>query len=230
MFIFVQDKSKEVKEEMDEKINLADMRTNYMSEPFDESHVLKSPMAQFKIWFDEAVLSGIEEPNAMTLATASGEGIPNARIVLLKEFDKKGFVFYTNYESQKGKELEKNNAAVLLFFWKELVRQVRITGNVEKTSAEESNEYFQLRPRESQVGAWASKQSCSIPDRKFLEDKFNSLAKEFEGKEIPLPLYWGGYRLVPLEIEFWQGRESRLHDRILYRLIENEWKISRLSP
>lgn len=215
---------------MDEKINLADMRTNYMSEPFDESHVLKNPIVQFKMWFDEAVLSKIEEPNAMTLATASSEGVPNARIVLLKEYDKKGFVFYTNYESQKGKELEKNNSAVILFFWKELVRQVRIKGNVQKISEEESREYFQSRPRESQLGAWASKQSSSIPDRKFLEDKFNSLVKKFEGKEIPLPPYWGGYRLFPSEIEFWQGRESRLHDRILYRLIENEWKINRLSP
>ncbi len=215
---------------MDEKINLAEMRTNYLSEPFDESNALKNPIAQFKIWFDEVVLSKIEEPNAMTLATTSGEGIPNARIVLLKEFDKKSFVFYTNYGSQKGKELEENNAAVLLFFWKELVRQVRIKGNVQKISEEESREYFHSRPTESQLGAWASKQSSNIPNRKFLEDEFNSFKKKFEGKEIPLPPFWGGYRLFPSEIEFWQGRESRLHDRILYRLIENEWKINRLSP
>ncbi|MCK9209603.1 MAG: pyridoxamine 5'-phosphate oxidase [Ignavibacteriaceae bacterium] len=215
---------------MDGKINLADMRTNYTSAPFDKAHVLKNPIAQFKVWFDEAVLSKIEEPNAMTLATASNEGMPNARIVLLKEFDKKGFVFYTNYESQKGKELENNNAAVLLFFWKELVRQVRINGNVEKISHEESNEYFHSRPRESQIGAWTSNQSSEIPDRNFLENRFQTLQNEFDGKEIPLPPYWGGYRVLPFEIEFWQGRENRLHDRILYSLIENDWKISRLSP
>jgi len=215
---------------MDGKINLAGMRTNYSAAPFDESHVLKNPIGQFKVWFDEVVHSKIEEPNAMTLATASNEGTPNARIVLLKEFNKKGFVFYSNYDSQKGKELEKNNTAVLLFFWKELIRQIRIRGIVEKISYEESNEYFHSRPRESQLGAWASKQSICIPNRKFLEDKFNSLQKEFDGKEIPLPPYWGGYRLFPTEIEFWQGRENRLHDRILYSLIENDWKISRLSP
>ncbi len=214
---------------MDGKINLADMRANYTSAPFDKVHVLKNPIAQFKVWFDEAVLSQIDEPNAMTLATASIEGMPNARIVLLKEFDKKGFVFYTNYESQKGNELENNNAAVLLFFWKELVRQVRIKGKVEKTSFEESNQYFHSRPRESQIGAWASEQSSKIPDRKFLENKFQKLQNEFERKEIPLPPFWGGYRVIPFEIEFWQGRENRLHDRILYRLVENDWKISRLS-
>lgn len=215
---------------MSEKINLSDMRINYTSAPFDKAHVLKNPIAQFKEWFDEAVLSKIEEPNAMTLATASNEGMPNARIVLLKEFDKKGFVFYTNYESQKGKELENNNAAVLLFFWKELVRQVRIKGNVEKISEEESNEYFHSRPRESQIGAWASEQSSRIPNRRFLENKFTSFKIKFDGKEIPLPPFWGGYRLFPTEIEFWQGRENRLHDRILYRLIENDWQIIRLSP
>ena len=215
---------------MDEKINLAGMRMNYTSAPFDKAHVLKNPIAQFKVWFDEAVLSKIEEPNAMTLATASNEGMPNARIVLLKEFDKKGFVFYTNYESQKGKELEKNTTAVLLFFWKELVRQVRINGSVKKISHEESNEYFHSRPRESQLGAWASEQSSRIPNRKFLENKFTSFQNKFDRKEIPLPPFWGGYRVLPTEIEFWQGRENRLHDRILYSLIEDEWKISRLSP
>ena len=215
---------------MDEKTNLAGMRKNYASTPFDETHVNQNPIDQFEIWFNEAVYSKIEEPNAMTLATSSGDGLPNTRIVLLKEFDKKGFVFYTNYSSNKGKELELNPTAVLLFFWKELVRQVRIKGKVEKVSGEESEEYFHSRPRESQLGAWASKQSSEIPDRKFLEDKFQSLQKEYDGKEIALPSFWGGYRVIPFEIEFWQGRENRLHDRILYSLIESDWKISRLSP
>ncbi|MDP3150578.1 MAG: pyridoxamine 5'-phosphate oxidase [Ignavibacteria bacterium] len=215
---------------MNEKINLAGMRKVYASAPFDETHVNQYPIDQFEIWFNEAVYAKIEEPNAMTLATLSNEGFPNARIVLLKEFDKKGFVFYTNYRSHKGKELELNPTAVLLFFWKELVRQVRIKGKVEKVSGDESEEYFHSRPRESQLGAWASKQSSEIPDRKFLEDKFQSLQKEYDGKEIPLPSFWGGYRVIPFEIEFWQGRENRLHDRILYRLVENDWNISRLSP
>ncbi|MFA6979201.1 MAG: pyridoxamine 5'-phosphate oxidase [Ignavibacteriaceae bacterium] len=215
---------------MTKKFDLAGMRKNYASTPFDETHIKQNPIDQFAIWFNEAVYSKIEEPNAMTLATCSSDGLPNARIVLLKEFDKKGFVFYTNYDSQKGKELENNNAAVLLFFWKELTRQVRIKGKVEKISRQESEEYFHSRPRESQLGAWASKQSKEIPNRKFLEDEFSSLEKKFDGSEIPLPPFWGGYRLFPTEIEFWQGRENRLHDRILYSLIENVWKVSRLSP
>jgi len=215
---------------MDEKISLADMRMNYTSSPFDETHVLKNPIAQFKVWFDEAVLSKIDEPNAMTLATVSNEGFPNARIVLLKEFDKNGFVFYTNYSSHKGIELELNRSAALVFFWKELIRQVRIKGKIERVTREESEEYFHSRPRESQLGAWASKQSSEIPDRKFLENRFQKLQNEFEGKVIPLPPFWGGYRVIPFEIEFWQGRESRLHDRILYTLIDNDWKINRLSP
>jgi pyridoxamine 5'-phosphate oxidase len=215
---------------MNEKIKLTEMRINYTSALFDETHVPKNPIDQFEIWFNEAVNVKIEELNAMTLSTVSTEGYPNARVVLLKEFDKKGFVFYTNYESKKGKEIENNDAVVLLFFWKELARQVRIKGKVEKVSREESNEYFHSRPRESQLGAWASKQSSEIPDRKFLEDKFQSLQKEYDGKEIPLPSFWGGYRVIPFEVEFWQGRENRLHDRILYLLIENDWQISRLSP
>jgi len=215
---------------MNDKINLAAMRINYKAEALEESNVMLNPIDQFEFWFTEAVNAKIEEPNAMTLATASYMGFPNARTVLLKEFDKNGFVFFTNYESCKGKELEKNNNAVLLFFWKELFRQVRIKGKVEKVSREASETYFHSRPRESQIGALVSKQSDEIPDRKYLENRFLLLQKEFEGKEIPLPKYWGGYKVAPFEIEFWQGRENRLHDRILYKLIENNWKISRLSP
>jgi len=216
--------------EMNEKINLADMRINYTSAPFDETHVIKNPIDQFTVWFNEAVFTKIDEPNAMTLATVSNNGFPNARVVLLKEVDAKGFVFFTNYESCKGEELENNSAAALVFLWKEMARQIRIRGSVEKVPREESEAYFHTRPRDSQLGAWASKQSKKIPGRIFLEEKFRILQKEFEGKEIPLPPSWGGYRVLPFEIEFWQGRENRLHDRIIYRLKGNDWKISRLSP
>ena len=215
---------------MDDKLDIKAMRVHYVSAAFNETHVKNNPIDQFDIWFKEAVIAKIDEPNAMTLATASNEGFPNARIVLLKEFDQKGFVFYSNYESGKGRELEKNPFATLVFFWKELTRQVRIKGKVEKVTKEESEEYFHQRPRESQLGAWASNQSSEIPNRKYLEDKFQSLQKDFEEKEVPLPPYWGGYRVLPFEVEFWQGRENRLHDRILYRLIENGWRIRRLSP
>lgn len=216
--------------DVNEKINLAKMRINYKSEEFNESNVKRNPIEQFEVWFKETIQLKIEEPNAMALATVSNEGFPNARIVLLKKVYAKGFVFFTNYESSKGLELEKNPSAALVFFWKELARQVRIKGKVEKVSREESEAYFHSRPRESQLGALVSNQSKEIPDRNFLENKFQSLQKEFDGKEIPLPAYWGGFRVIPFEIEFWQGRENRLHDRILYRLKENGWKISRLSP
>lgn len=212
------------------KLDIARMRNNYLSTEFNESNVKLNPIEQFKVWFNETINLKIEEPNAMTLATASIDGYPNARFVLLKEFDTRGFVFYTNYGSNKGKELELNRCAVLVFYWKELTRQVRIKGKVEKVSREESEKYFHSRPRESQLSAWASKQSKKISNRKILEHKFQSLLKKFYGKEIPLPSYWGGYRVIPFEIEFWQGRENRLHDRIIYRLKENGWNISRLSP
>jgi len=216
--------------DLDKKIALANLRTEYKSTDFNETEVMQNPVEQFELWFNESILAKVDEPNAMTLATVSSDGSPNARIVLLKEFDHKGFVIYTNYKSCKGSELENNPKVALVFFWKELARQVRIKGNVVKVSSEETERYFHSRPRESQIGALASNQSEEIPDRLFLENKFQSLQQKFEGKEIPLPSFWGGYRVVPLEIEFWQGRENRLHDRILYRLIKKEWKISRLSP
>lgn len=214
----------------DEKIALTNLRVDYKSQEFDESRIMQNPIEQFKIWFTETLNAKIEEPNAMSLATVSSDGSPNARIVLLKEFDEKGFVFYTNYKSRKGLELETNPKAALVFFWKELARQVRIKGSVEKVSIQESENYFHSRPKESQLGALASDQSSEIPNRLFLESKFQTLLHKYGEQEIPLPSYWGGYRVIPSEIEFWQGRESRLHDRIVYRSSENGWKISRLSP
>jgi len=213
-----------------EKLNLATMRVDYSPVAFDETSVDKNPMKQFEIWMHEAIESGVNEPNAMTLATVSINGKPNARIVLLKEFDTAGFIFYTNYESTKGIEISENPNAALVFFWKEQARQIRIVGNVEKISRVESEKYFHSRPRESQLGAVASKQSSKIEKRSLLESKFQELQIAFDGKEIPLPENWGGYRVVPFEMEFWQGRESRLHDRILYKLVNGEWQISRLSP
>ena len=195
-----------------------------------ENTISANPISQFSVWMNEAIESNLLEPNAMTLATASREGIPSARTVLLKGFDERGFVFYTNYESSKAKDLDENPNATLLFLWVEFERQVRITGKVDKVSREESEKYFISRPRESQLGAWASKQSSVIPNREILENKFEEMKERFEGKEIPLPSFWGGYRVIPQRIEFWQGRESRLHDRICYTLDAGKWKIERLSP
>jgi len=179
---------------------------------------------------NEAISSNLLEPNAMILATANKDGAPSARTVLLKGFDERGFVFYTNYESAKAKNLSENPIASLLFFWAELERQARIEGKVEQVSKADSEEYFRSRPRESQLGAWASKQSSVIASREVLEKKFEEMRKKFEGKEIPLPPFWGGYRVIPQSIEFWQGRESRLHDRICYSFENGKWKIERLSP
>jgi pyridoxamine 5'-phosphate oxidase len=190
----------------------------------------KDPFKQFERWYNEILNSGTVEPTAMIVATANKKGIPTVRTVLLKSYDKQGFVFFTNYESRKGKDLAENPKAALLFLWKEEKRQVRIIGNIEKVSKEESEEYFRSRPIESQLGAWASKQSNVIPNREHLLDKYEKYKKQFEGKEIPLPPNWGGYRVIPEEIEFWQGRENRLHDRICYTISGKEWNISRLSP
>ncbi len=195
-----------------------------------EPEVNSNPFDQFKIWFEEVLKSDLKEPNAMIVATSTKDGIPSVRTVLLKEFDESGFVFYTNYESEKGKELLENPNAALLFYWGFLERQIRITGKVEKVSREKSAEYFHSRPRESQIGAWASNQSQIIKDREYLQNKFNEFNSKFKDKEIPLPDYWGGFKVVPEKFEFWQGRESRLHDRICYLKENNTWKIVRLAP
>jgi pyridoxamine 5'-phosphate oxidase len=196
-----------------------------------ESNADRDPIKQFARWFGDAERAGLKLPNAMTLATATKDAIPSARVVLLKGFDREGFVFYTNYESRKGRELDENPNAALVFYWSELDRQVRISGAVAKTGREESESYFHTRPIDSQLGAWASNQSRVISSREVLENKMRELITQYEGGAAPLPPYWGGYRLAPAEIEFWQNRPGRLHDRLRYRLQPNgEWLIERLSP
>ena len=210
---------------------IADIRRDYMLESLNEEDLAADPIQQFTFWWEEAVKSEIDDVNAMTLATATKEGLPAARIVLLKGYDEKGFVFFTNYNSDKGKELEANPHAALCFFWKELERQVRIEGVVEKISAEESDAYFQSRPVGSRIGAWASPQSEVISDRKIVENNFLAYEKKFDAEFIPRPPHWGGYIVKPNSIEFWQGRSSRLHDRILYSGSGNgNWKKERLAP
>jgi pyridoxamine 5'-phosphate oxidase len=211
--------------------SIADLRKEYSSQNLLETDIDANPISQFEKWWIQAVNSQIVEPNAMTLATASSDGMPAARIMLLKGFDQKGFVFFTNYKSYKAMHLEENPKACLVFFWKELERQVRITGLVKKISDTESDDYFLSRPRGSQIGAWASSQSQVIGSRDWLDERYRQLAEEFKEKELKRPQYWGGYLVTPVIIEFWQGRPSRLHDRIQYTLEEDgNWKIERLSP
>ncbi len=207
------------------------IRTEYRQRQLSENDVKPDPIAQFGVWWNEAVSSRIEEVNAMTLATASVDGVPAARIVLLKEYDKRGFVFFTNYESFKGKQLAENPRACLVFFWKELERQIRITGLVEKVAAAESDAYFNSRPEGSKLGAWTSPQSQVIENREWLDIEEAKKKEAFSGKEIVRPPHWGGYVVKPVIMEFWQGRPSRLHDRIQYTLDEKgEWLIERLAP
>ncbi|MBK8968088.1 MAG: pyridoxamine 5'-phosphate oxidase [Lewinellaceae bacterium] len=211
--------------------DIAALRRNYTQESLSKTAANPDPIAQFDHWFSEAMNSALPEPNAMTLATATPDGKPSARIVLLKSFDHQGFVFYTNYESQKGQELDNNPQAALLFCWLELERQVRIEGSVERVTPAESKAYFQSRPRESQIGAWASPQSRVIEGRFVLEEKVQELATTFKHDAVlPLPAFWGGYRVRPDVVEFWQGRESRLHDRIRYTREKIGWTIERLAP
>ncbi len=210
---------------------ISDIRSDYKKNKLDEKHVLSHPIRQFEKWFEEALASVVIEPNAMNLATVSKSNTPTSRIVLLKSIEKDGFVFYTNYQSNKGKELEENPQAALNFFWPELERQVRIQGVVDKVSKEKSEAYFKSRPRASQIGAWASPQSAVIADRKILEDREKQLNERFaKDEQLPKPEQWGGYILKPLAVEFWQGRPSRLHDRLIYTLEGENWKISRLAP
>jgi len=210
-------------------MNLAELRENYQKGELLESMVHPNPLEQFKIWFKQAQAAQVPEPNAMHLSTLSADGRISGRIVLLKSVGE-GLSFYTNYLSHKGDDLAVHSKAAITFFWVELQQQIRIEGTVRKLSKEDSDEYFKVRPRASQLGAWVSQQSTRIASRDYLEHRFKELEKEFEGKDVPKPDYWGGYELLPTYFEFWQGRPSRLHDRVIYELVDGEWKIGRLSP
>lgn len=211
--------------------DISALRRNYTRESLSETGVHADPVQQFDHWFREALNSELPEPNAMTLATASRDGRPGARTVLLKGFDHQGFVFYTNYESRKGQEIAENPRVALLFTWLELERQIRIEGTAGRVGPEEAEAYFQSRPKGSQVGAWASPQSRVVAGREVLEQKLEELNETFKHDEnLPLPPFWGGYRVYPDCFEFWQGRENRLHDRVRYTRMETGWKIERLAP
>lgn len=214
------------------KLSLADLRENYTLGGLDEAAADANPIAQFETWFADARRAGLKEPNAMTLATATKDGRPSARIVLLKEVDETGFVFYTNYESRKARELRENPRAALTLYWAELERQVRVEGTVRRVSRAQSERYFQSRPKGSRLGAWASPQSAVISNRQLLEGRLRDLTARYsERDEVPLPEFWGGYRVEPEVIEFWQGRPNRLHDRLRYwRDQDNLWRLERLAP
>ncbi len=210
---------------------VADLRKDYTLQGLSETDIDPKPFIQFRKWFDQACSAKLPEPNAMTLATATPDGKPSARMVLLKDFDARGFVFFTNYNSQKGQELAENPQAALVFWWAELERQVRISGHVEKVSENESDKYFYSRPFNSRLGAWVSNQSEIIPSREILEQSMEELQKKYQNQDVKRPPHWGGLRVIPMEIEFWQGRPSRLHDRLRYTCTDNNtWKIERLSP
>ncbi|MDQ4106639.1 MAG: pyridoxamine 5'-phosphate oxidase [Actinomycetota bacterium] len=211
--------------------SLADLRKEYTRSGLSVSDVLPNPVDQFRRWFEEALEADLHEPNGVVLATATPDGRPSARVVLLKGFDERGFVFYTNYEGRKARELERNPYCALLFYWGELERQVRVEGRASRVPDRESDAYFAARPRGSRLGAWASEQSQPVESRGALEERLKELESEYEGREIPRPPFWGGYRVEPESMEFWQGRESRLHDRLLYRGSGGgAWEIRRLQP
>lgn len=212
-------------------MKIQDIRTDYKLASLEIENVQPNPIEQFKIWFDEALKAQVLEPNAMVLSTVDAKLQPHARVVLVKDISDAGFTFFTNYQSNKGQELSQNSAACLTFFYPQMERQIRIEGSVSKISREASDLYFQSRPLGSKIGAWVSVQSKKINSRAELEQKQAELEKQYSEKPIPIPEYWGGYLLKPNLIEFWQGRSSRLHDRILYELDTNQnWQISRLSP
>jgi len=204
--------------------------TNIALEGLDEKTIDRDPIKQFQLWFNDAFAAGLPMPEAMTLATATPDGKPSARMVLLKQIDHDGFVFFTNYRSAKAEQLDANPYAALVFYWAKLDRQVRVEGSVVRTSAEESCDYFKTRPRESQIGAWASEQSQAISSRNVLEQRAQELEAMYLDREIDCPEYWGGYRLKPERIEFWKSRVGRLHDRILYQRDATGWSITRLAP
>jgi pyridoxamine 5'-phosphate oxidase len=211
-------------------VDVSNLREEYTRAGLAKSEVTADPIEQFRLWFDEAGAAGLHEPNAMTVATASTDGRPSARVVLLKGYDERGFVFYTNYEGRKAGDLEANPRCALLFYWGELERQVRVEGSAYRVSGEESDAYYASRPRGSRLGALASEQSRPIEDRTTLEHRLRELEDEYDGREVPRPSCWGGYRVEPEAIEFWQGRENRLHDRLIYSRDGEGWKLERLQP
>jgi len=215
---------------MKKKKNIEQLRRLYASEELRKSIIDKNPFKQFSKWFNQAADSEIIEPTAMMVATANKKGIPSLRTVLLKAFDLEGFIFFTNYKSGKGKELSENPFAEILFLWKELERQVRISGKAEKIPKKQSEDYFKTRPYESKIGAWASEQSSIISSREFLDQKFKEYLQKYPDNNVPMPEYWGGFKLFPHKFEFWQGRKHRLHDRICYIRNRDRWEIERLSP
>jgi pyridoxamine 5'-phosphate oxidase len=213
------------------KFKAADLRENYIKEGLNENIIEKNPLKLFEIWFNYAIEKKVLEPNAMTLATADKEGKPSARIVLLKDYSEKGFVFFTNYSSIKGNQLKENPNAALVFWWGTLARQIRIEGTVKKILKADSDAYFNSRPRGNQIGAVVSNQSKTIPNYTVLETEFNIISDKYKSKKIGRPNYWGGYRVIPYIIEFWQGRENRLHDRLRFTKTDlKKWKIERLAP
>lgn len=212
------------------KKKISQLRENYTKGGIEDANLPDDPVEMLRRWLDEAISSEVDEPNAMSLATVSPDGKPNVRVVLLKGIEGSTIHFYTNYGSQKGKELSLNPHAAVAFWWPELERQLRVRGPVEKLSREESDHYFQSRPRESRIGAWVSEQSSTIENRNALKQKVQDVTERFEGKEIPTPKFWGGYSIGIEEIEFWQGRPGRLHDRILYEIKNDDWEKRRLQP
>lgn len=211
-------------------IKIDHIRESYTKGILHRSGMDRNPLVQFSGWMEQAVNAGVPEPTAVVVSTTGADGFPQSRVVLLKSFDENGYVFYTNYLSQKGKALNQDPRAALLFFWPELQRQVRITGTVSLTSEEEATAYFNSRPEQSRLGTWASEQSREIPSRACLEKRFEEYASQYANGAVPKPPHWGGFRVAPVRYEFWQGRENRLHDRLVYQSQNNEWKITRLAP